>query len=310
MTIIDERWQSLLTEFGRKSERKLIYVLGPTDSGKTTFCRFLHEHLTSKFCTACIDGDPGQSVIGPPTTVGLEFFPEIGQGKRHVCLYFVGSTSPLGHLLQTLSGLKKLTEKAIQLGATRVILDSSGFVLGKPAREFQFQVVDLLKPDHVVCLEHAEELEDLLINFRKNPGIKIHRIPISSDVPTKTPLERKQYRENRFKVYFQDSKPQELCWEEMGFHGMIPNISHPKTLCHRLIALCDWENFVVTLGIVRSAVLNGKRLLFSSPKYDQSKVASVQFGSIYLNLDGRQITTGNVTHSPNNNSVCGSRTSQ
>lgn len=37
MTIIDERWKSLLKEFERKSERKLIYVLGPTDSGKTTF---------------------------------------------------------------------------------------------------------------------------------------------------------------------------------------------------------------------------------------------------------------------------------
>jgi polynucleotide 5'-hydroxyl-kinase GRC3/NOL9 len=308
MTIIDERWPSLLSEFGRKSEKKLIYVLGPTDSGKTTFCRFLHENLTDKFCTAYIDGDPGQSVIGPPTTLGLEFYAGIGQGERRVCLYFVGSTSPLGHLLQTLSGLKKLTEKAIHLGAIRVILDSSGFVLGKPAREFQFQAVDLLKPDHVVCLEYTEELEDLLMNFRKNPGIKIHRVPISSAVPIKTHLERKQYRENRFKIYFQDSKPQELCWEEIGFHGMIPDFSHLKTLCHRLIALCDWENFVVTLGIVRSVVLNRKRLQFFSPNYDQSRVASVQFGSIYLSLDGKQITSGNLTHSQENNTLCGSRT--
>ena len=281
-TIIAENWKNLLTEFEQKPHRQLIYVLGPTDSGKTTFCRFVHDNLKTKFLTAYIDCDPGQSLIGPPTTLGLEFHPQNKQEKKVNYLHFIGSTSPLGHLLQTLTGIKKLTEKVIHLGAEKIILDSSGFVLGKPAKEFQFQVIDLLLPDQLVILQKYRELQSLSLNFEKHPRIKIHRLAVSSAVSPRTQVERQNYRQEKFKHYFKFAKPQELCWKGIGFHGRIPHLRNPQKYRNRLIALCDVENFVVTLGIVRSVDFYQKILIFNSPPFDPAKVASIQFGSIYL----------------------------
>lgn len=227
MTVINENWQIIFQALEETSETELVYVLGASDTGKTTFCRFLQKNLLEEFPTAYIDCDPGQSFIGPPTTLGLRFYPLSGQkGKRHH-LYFVGSTSPLRHLLQTLSGIKKLTDRAAHLGAKKIILDSSGFVLGKPAQEFQFQVIDLIQPDHLVILQQSDELQSLSLNFERHQSIKIHRLGISSAVIARTQEERQIYREEKFKTYFRSAELQDMSWEGIGFHGMVPDLYKP-----------------------------------------------------------------------------------
>ncbi|GAB4365823.1 MAG: hypothetical protein Kow0042_05320 [Calditrichia bacterium] len=283
---VEESWIKILWNLDRSQSKEMVYVFGVPDSGKSSFCRFLFENL-SGHPRAYIDCDPGQSVIGPPTTIGLKVVSE--SGKAGEILHFVGSTSPSGHLLQTLVGIKKLSEKAESLGAQIIILDSSGFVLGPTAQEFQFQVLDIIQPGHICALQNSAELEMVLKNFEQSPRIRIHRLPVSDAVVPRDMQRRQVYREQRFKEYFRTLEPHQLPLKNMGLHGMIPDFKNPLQCKNRLIALCDRENYVVTLGMVRWIHAEEGLLRFEAPPFDPKQVVSVQFGSIYLSSTGVEI---------------------
>ncbi|HVO85289.1 MAG TPA: Clp1/GlmU family protein, partial [Syntrophobacteria bacterium] len=93
-------------QFGIRGLKGLLMVVGASDVGKSTFARYLFRRLcTSSSGVAYLDGDPGQSSLGPPTTMtlalareGEETFPPCGPVWRG----FVGSVSPAGHMLPVL----------------------------------------------------------------------------------------------------------------------------------------------------------------------------------------------------------------
>ncbi|MFO8084520.1 MAG: Clp1/GlmU family protein [Desulfobacterales bacterium] len=51
--------------------RGTIMVLGETDTGKSTFCRWLVDRLAERCLTAWLDCDIGQSSLGAPSTMNL-----------------------------------------------------------------------------------------------------------------------------------------------------------------------------------------------------------------------------------------------
>ena len=87
---MDTTIREIITELKENPAWQYASVLGGTDSGKTTFCQYLLGRLKSQFLTAYIDCDPGQSVIGPPTTVGLNVYPKNTDNKQFAYLRFVG----------------------------------------------------------------------------------------------------------------------------------------------------------------------------------------------------------------------------
>lgn len=282
---IETDWRRLLEIISAKAGRKIIYVMGANDSGKSTFCHFLIDHLSQKFATAYIDGDPGQSSIGPPTTIGLKFHHRAAASK----LLFVGATTPRGHLLQIFAGIIKLTETAIRSGAQRIIIDSCGFVLDRAAREFQFQLIHLLQPNHIAVLETHPNIIKWLSNFRRHPAIEVHRLPISKSVIPRTIEQRKQYRDEKFRQYFETAKLQEIRLQQIGFHGRVPDLNNPGYFCNRLVALCDAENYVVALGIALDIDLANKLFHVVTPEFNPRAIAFIYFGSIYLTGEGKQI---------------------
>ncbi|MCU0644163.1 MAG: polynucleotide 5'-hydroxyl-kinase [bacterium] len=286
---IETDWRRLLEIISAESGRKIVYVIGANDSGKSTFCHFLIDHLSEKFLTAYIDGDPGQSSIGPPTTVGLKLYKNSNKDKHDPFLWFIGATTPRGHLLQTLAGIKKLSEKAIQLGAQRIIIDSCGFVLDRAAREFQFQLIHLLQPDHIAVFETNPNIIKWLSNFRRHPAIEVHRFPISKSVIPRTIEQRKQYRDEKFKQYFETAKLQEIHLQQIGFYGRVPDLKNPGYFRNRLVALCDAENYVLTLGIAQEIDLANKKFRLIAPEFCPNEVAFIYFGSMYLSGEGKQI---------------------
>ncbi|HEX9972126.1 MAG TPA: Clp1/GlmU family protein, partial [bacterium] len=258
-------------------------------SGKSTFCQFLIHNLSGKLLTAYIDGDPGQSSIGPPTTLGLEIYSNQGENKNDTFLCFIGATTPLGHLLQTLAGIKKLTENAIRLGAQRIILDSCGFVLDRAAREFQFQLIQLLQPDHLIVFETSNDIMKWISNFKRNPGISVHRFPVANSIIPRTPEERKHYRDEKFKKFFESARLQEIRLHRIGFYGRVPDLKNPDYFRNRLVALCNAENYVLTLGIAQEIDLVNKTFRLVSPDFNPGEVVFICFGSIYLTEDGKQV---------------------
>lgn len=96
---IPEAWQQL----DPTDLHETVMVLGGTDVGKSTFARYPFRKLCSQHeQVAYLDGDPGQSLLGPPTTVTLrlsQFGDDSFPPKGRIFRRFIGSSSPTGHML-------------------------------------------------------------------------------------------------------------------------------------------------------------------------------------------------------------------
>lgn len=289
MLVIEQTWQAILDQIRQESQGGIIYVIGANDTGKSTLCHYLAENLAQSHLSAYIDCDPGQSLIGPPTTIGLEipFHPK--NALPSIYLYFVGSTTPRGHLLQTLVGIKKLTEHAQSLGAHWIILDSSGFVLDPVAREFQFRVIDVLQPRFLIVLKHPDSDLRWTHSYKHHPTIRLFQLVPSRAIIPRNPTMRREYRNLKFKSYFATATLHDILLKGISFHGRVPNLKDPSRYRSLLLACCDANNFVIALGIIQSIDLINKKIQIYAPRFEQDQIRFLQFGSIYLSLEGEQI---------------------
>ena len=104
-------------------EATRVMLMGGLDSGKTTLGRAMVGAACASGKTAAfIDADLGQKSVGPPTTVGLKLIrtPEdvTPEGMADAdALFFVGSTSPQGHMLSVVTGAARLLAVARESGA-------------------------------------------------------------------------------------------------------------------------------------------------------------------------------------------------
>lgn len=286
MIIVEEEWKELATSLSRRGVNERIYMVGSTSSGKTTLCRYLVNEVIADRSIAHVDCDTGQSVIGPPTAVGMALYSHQPVDLQdQIYLRFVGSTSPGGHLLQMLTGAKRLVEKAIEMETDVIIIDSPGLISGAVGIEFQFQMIDLLRPTRIAALQRGRELEPLLANFAHHPTITIHRIAASSAAVTRTAVERRRYREERFIDYFANAKFGEISLQGIGLQGRVPNLKDPYGVRRRLISINDNDNFTLTLGIAEKVQTRRHRLTVFAQPFDPDAVASIRFGSINLNID-------------------------
>jgi polynucleotide 5'-hydroxyl-kinase GRC3/NOL9 len=291
----EERWHDLLREIQQREGTKIIYVLGASDRGKTTFCRFLLETICADSSAAYIDCDPGQSSIGPPATMGLRFHPGKHAADSSTILYFVGSISPKRHLLQSLSGTRKLVEKALAYEGHTIIIDSSGFVLERAAREFQFQIIDLIQPDYLIAFQREDELEDILLSFAGHTKVRIRRMSVPQAVVVRTTHQRREYRQERFRSYFKEAYLQEFCYVGAGLHGMVGDLHDPAYSDGLLLALCNQHNFILCLGIAKGCDVETQTLCIFAPPFEHEEVKSIQFGSIHLDVHSLRNTDGDDT---------------
>jgi len=282
---IDSRWIDLASAIRERPGVRTVYVIGAPDRGKSVLCRYLAGALSRESPAAYVDCDPGQSSIGPPGTIGMQGLGPAGVPAGRPLLYFIGSTSPRGHTLACMSGVKRLAGKADALGYKIIIIDSSGFVLSRAAQEFQYHLIDLLEPDVLAAIQRGNELEALLGNFAVHPGITIHRIPVSPAVAVRTQRQRRRHRQSLFRAYFRDAFAQDLDISGMGMHGMTPATAGPLSYRSLLTAMCDPENLAVVLGITVSFHPEKERLSLFAPSFHHHDAASIQFGSLYLDLN-------------------------
>lgn len=143
-----------------------VMVLGAPDTGKSTLCRYLiYRAFVAGHPAALMDLDLGQSHLGPPTTLGLGFFPPRRPGDGSLNpegLYFIGQTSPLGAILEVAGGCRVLADQARAAGLTRLVVNTSGLVQGLGALKLKRSQVELLDPALILALQRGEELGPLL----------------------------------------------------------------------------------------------------------------------------------------------------
>ncbi len=190
-----------------------VMVLGGADCGKSTFCRLvLDRALAAGTPVAFIDGDLGQSHLGPPATLGLNFYPPHAPddfGLFPDAWYFIGQTSPPGRMLELVVGLRRLAAYARSQGLQRLIVNTSGFIGGPPALRLKLAKAETLGPHLCIGLQRQEELEPILAPLRQFCP-QVLTLPVSSQAQPKLWPQRRLYRQERFGAYLAAARPQSI----------------------------------------------------------------------------------------------------
>ena len=221
---IPKSWVGLSDYLNETTSRKKPFVvmfIGDVDKGKTTLITFVANNLSEKGkSVGIIDADIGQSDIGPPTTIG---FGVLGKGEKLLHLsqleckkaYFVGSTSPLGILNRSVVGVKTLTDYAKTLDLDAILIDTTGWVTDRNARELKITKVFAVNPDLVVLLQKHNELNHIARAI--SSAVEVKTVSPSPVIKKRSRQKRKRIREFLYSKYLKDARNVSLSFDSVSF---------------------------------------------------------------------------------------------
>ncbi|RMG35360.1 MAG: hypothetical protein D6732_09425 [Methanobacteriota archaeon] len=261
--------------------RGVILILGGTDSGKSTFAHYLFERCCQTgHSVAFLDGDPGQSVLGPPTTLtmatpveGEKTFPPSGNQKR----WFIRSNSPVGHMLPMIVGYSRLVHAARRMGARTIICDTTGLIdVHKGGHYLKLAKIELLTPSFIFAFQKEDELEPILHPLKKSRRVNIKQMMISEKVEARDLPLRQAYRAEQFAKYFSEAKNISFFWNNLAV------FPRPFFQLYQIIALRDKAGFTLGLGIVTEVNPTIRQLTILTPLPNLKGVNSLETGDLLV----------------------------
>jgi len=292
---VSPKWKAAAETISKESGISL--VVGIPDSGKSTLSKYLTHYLTHvNRIVALIDCDVGQTHLGPPTTLGMMLYTDPTDPcdtlKPHH-MRFIGATSPAGHFLEIVVATKKMADKALNLGAEAVIVNTSGLILGVAGAELKLNKVDLLCPKYIFALQESSEIEHLLTYLERRHTVSVFRLPISAHAQKRPSEVRRRFREEKYREYFKESQIVKVPLSQVGPKGYVwceernVRIDAIKNL---LLGLCDSEDCLLALGILQEVDLEERSLHILTPlsSNDGKMVKTVQLGKIKIHPDGQE----------------------
>jgi len=199
-------------------------VLGTVDSGKTSFCTCLiNRLLREKQKIAILDGDLGQSDIGPPCTVAYTFvtkpITDLFNLKAENA-FFVGATSPSGVINRVIEGLTTLKKEILGDDPDFVVMNTDGWVEGEDAVDYKIQLVKELEPDIIFCIQQKDELAPIL-----NALEKFRKVVVDSPsaIRQRSREKRRSLRELGYIKYLKNAKVRSLPlgWLKIEENGLL-----------------------------------------------------------------------------------------
>ncbi|NWF87204.1 hypothetical protein HXY32_05285 [Candidatus Bathyarchaeota archaeon] len=225
-----------------QSKPAVAMVLGTVDSGKTSFCTYLINKLVSeKKKVAILDGDLGQSDIGPPCTVAYTFVTKPTTDLFNLeakNAFFVGVTSPSTAMEKVIEGLTSLKKEILDDNSDYIIVDTDGWSEGEEAINYKIQLVKKIDPNIVFCIQQKDELTAIL-NAIKNFTTVV--VDSSSTIKQRSREKRRSLRELGYVKYLRNAKVQSIpmSWirieeNEFGLGKANANIRQARKICEFL----------------------------------------------------------------------------
>ncbi|MEW5871662.1 MAG: Clp1/GlmU family protein [Chloroflexota bacterium] len=204
----------------------VVFVVGGVGVGKSTFARYLFRSLRAGGRRiAFLDGDPGQSWLGPPTTLTCAFDLDAQQEApidiranlaESVRRVFIGSISPSGHMLPAVVGGARLVQAALSDGAQVIVYDTSGLIDPQQGGlALKLAKVELLRPATVIGIQAGKELEPLLTPLRRLRRMKVVTLRPSPSAQRRDLQARKSHRTRQFARYFAHARSLALDWTRL-----------------------------------------------------------------------------------------------
>lgn len=222
---IPENWiktvEDILPE-AKASHPFIVMVMGEVDSGKTSFCTFLaNMAIRENLKVAVIDGDLGQSDIGPPSTIGYGILSKCVKDLFDVDAenaYFIGMTSPGTATTKVIEGLSKLKEEVLKKQAELIIINTDGWIEGEEAASYKIRLVEALKPQAVVGIQQGNELLHILTGVG---NAKVYIADSPSAIKKRDREKRKTLRELSYKKYLRGGKIQSFLISWINLEGTL-----------------------------------------------------------------------------------------
>lgn len=267
-----------MTASGRRiaelvGEVPTVLVIGRTDRGKTTTVRALVEAWTrAGERVGWVDADVGQGAWGPPAVQTLVVC-ESGEEPRVEARWFVGSTSPRGHMLPTVVGVAKLAARARERGCRRVVVDTTGLVApSEGGVALKTWKAEALAPCAVVALERDRELEPIAGPMERDPRFRVVRQRSPEGVRERSFEERAASRAARFRRHFEGAG-------EIRVSPDLPVYGMGRPLPGRLVGVLDREGWCLGLGVVSRVGPDGWWVRAPVPP---DRVGALRWGSLRI----------------------------
>ena len=262
---IPSSWLQATEKILACEEPTTVLVVGSVDCGKTGFCTFLANlAFGKKQKIVIVDGDMGQSDIGPPGTVSFANFDEPVTDLfklRSEKLKFIGVTSPSGKIEAVLDAVSNLRQKVAEQSADFVIVNTDGWVQGEVAAKYKVDLTKRVAPDLIVAVQCEEELSPILSELKEFQVMVIESPPIIKKRDQET---RKLLRESAYKKYLKDAKVRSfpLSWVAVegdlkinGNNGS-PLRKQIENILGKEVLFCQDEPDRITIMLGKTATMN------------------------------------------------------
>jgi len=260
----------------------VVLVLGKIDSGKSSYCTYLVNKLVNGKCrVAVLDGDLGQSDIGPSGTVGYAVASKPVAELYNLKLknaFFVGVTSPIMAIAKTIEGLAYMKAEILQKPVDFMVINTDGWVTGDIAVSYKTQLVKELKPDVIVGVQVEDELGSLIACL---DDASVVMIEPSSSLNQRSAEKRKSLREMSYAKYMKDAKLQ--CYP-LSQITIEPREALPKNQEREkglLVGLYGSESKFLGIGVLRE--INEKRKALKVQTAISAKPQRLLFGKVIFN---------------------------
>jgi len=280
---IPESWNKPLKAILSVQKKPLVVLLlGKIDSGKSSYCTYLVNKLVNGECkVAVLDGDLGQSDIGPSGTAGYAVISKPLTELYNLKFknaFFVGVTSPIMAVAKTIEGLAALKAEILEKPIDFVVVNSDGWVTGGAAVDYKLQLIKELRPDFVVSVQVEDELRPLVANLDDTSVIMVEP---SSSLNQRSAEKRKSLREMTYAKYMKNAK---LRCYPLSQLTIEPRKSLPKYQEREkglLVGLYGSGSKFLGIGVLRE--INHLRKVLKIQTAISAKPQRLVFGKVILN---------------------------
>jgi polynucleotide 5'-hydroxyl-kinase GRC3/NOL9 len=241
---IPDDWRAAIARILAEPHSR-VAVIGPTDTGKSSFARAL---LAAAPAYALIDADPGQKLVGPPGTISL------GRpgtdGLELGGFVFIGSTGASNVFLIARAC------QALAAASPRFVANTSGFVEKLGAR-LQAATISALDADLIVAVGEEAAVAPILARHAHR---QIVRLKPSPSAARKTLSARAALRQQSFAAALAGAES--LTLTKAAFEPAPPIALGAR---HPICSLADADGTDMAIGILEAAEEGRVRILTRPP---------------------------------------------